>query len=183
MGFLLEVFFFCMALLAVILAVSWLYEKYWPKRPVQPVPCIVYPVNPLYREYRLNYEQFGELVYSCIESIHETCGLEYKEKVNQIYCRQIDDRIYIDSNGLITFRYEIPRQLRGGISNIGKSSTNHSQHNLLIKQTFSMNFPSYLDDEYFFRGDIEVSNAANNRVYIEIHGVDKEVEYGGEILW
>lgn len=181
MAFLFEMLFVCIALLTVIFAVSWLYEKYWPKHPVQIVPYMVYPINQLYREYRLNYEQFGELVYSCIEAIHETCGLECKEKVNQIYCMQVDDRIFIDNSGLITFRYEVPRQLRGGISSIGKNSS--SQQNVLIKQTFSANFPNYLDYGYFFRGDIKVSNAANNRVYIEIHGVDKEVEYGGDIFW
>ena len=64
MRFLFEVFFLCMILLAVILAVSWLYEKYWPK----PIPVIFYPPissDLQYQNYETDYEQIAAFVWRC----------------------------------------------------------------------------------------------------------------------
>ena len=181
MRFLFEVFFLCMILLAVILAVSWVYEKYWPK----PIPVIFYPPissDLQYQNYETDYEQIAAFVWRCLCESKCKYIVNTSSDVKSIYCDEIVNRVKEVEPGIFTVKYEVCCQPQNGLPRVN-ASNGYAKQLTLIEDVLKRNLPSYFRAGYHFMGPINVLDITHNRIRIEIHGVYRIPQCYGDEIW
>lgn len=181
MGFLLEVFLICMVLLAVILAVSWLYEKYWPK----PIPVLLYPTvhsNTLYREYESDYEHIAGFVWRCLCESKCKYVVDTSSGITGIYCEEVANRVIEEDMGLFLVNYEVRCLPQNGLPR-SNTRNNYAKQQDLIEEVLNRNLPSYFKAGYGFNGPINVLEISHSRVRVEIHGVYRMPQCYGDEAW
>lgn len=122
----------------------------------------------LYKENKVDYENFATLFLACLKKLAYDCGLDCPGYADRIYCASLEDRIKC-VNGYVNFLYEVPVEVNAAIHN-GALSAGHINTNL-IEEKLKQNLQGYLGDYYYYSGHICVWEISQNKVRIEVAGV------------
>lgn len=177
--------FLAMVAAASFIAYLWLCNdlqldpKTGRKIATRPTAEIVQEKRALYAVYRVDYEQFGALLWAYIDTFAGTLRLESPKSPLGIYCQERVDQIG-NINGTCTFRYEVPKIISG----LPKHSDDFKakmEWLSEIQKSIRGHLPDYMRDGYRFSGQVSVWDIGNNRIRIEIHGVDRRFTATEEI--
>jgi len=134
--------------------------------------------NLIYRQYKVDYENFSNLVRDCLSQIGDKFDLIIPVSPAKIACSDIDSRVRI-IGGLCIFSYEVRRKepcFEGGMKQAPTVSTQK------IARTLIENLPNYMRDGYGYNGDVFVWDIEKNYIRIEIQGVDRKYSVSEDII-
>jgi len=178
MGFLVNVFLICIALVIVLTLVAYFCDRFHigTRPPTGPVKGLDLSKKMIYQNYRGDYARFASIVLDCLKTVHRKCGLDCPSYIEDIFCTETDDRITLTSGGKFIFRYEIAREkheeLFGGA---GKRSPGKELKVGAIQDCFQNNLPGCMKGGYGFSGSVSVWQGETNSICLEIGGVERDI--------
>jgi len=134
--------------------------------------------NLIYRDYKVDYQNFSNLVRDCLDQIGDKFDLIIPVNPAKIACSDIDSRVRI-VGGLCIFSYEVRRKepcFEGGMKQAPTASTQE------IARTLIENLPNYMRDGYSYDGGIFVWDIEKNYIQIEIQGVNRKYLVSEDII-
>lgn len=135
----------------------------------------MYSTYRMYNELEADYGNFGDMVFTCAVPIEKAIHLKIPATPQKIYAANLNTRIRL-INGIYTFAYEFNRE---GVQFIGGMKTEDLFPVAEIQRIFETNLPNSMRGGYYYTGNIDVWDIGDNRIRVEIHGVNRLRSGGG----
>lgn len=141
----------------------------------------IIPSDLIYKQYELDYENMGDIVWRCLCAVHRKCSLESPGTVDDIYCEKVANRIGCENN-VFVFRYEVDREKTELFGGGGKKVSRKVMDEQSIAEIIQEELPFYMKNGYYFSGQVCVWKSPGNRIRIEIYGVNRNANWYVEDL-